>query len=159
VAVRIVDRLGVPDVSLGERLARGNYVKTTKEGAGMRRDDFVDFHMVPDGQLVIHERLLEWARWVRVRPHGWQTSPMFRQYRSHAWQWERPSPRVEVNVPQALEVEKAVSLLPEKHRDAVRWHYVFAGGPVPMAKRLGVSKQGLADLVIAGRFMLMNRGV
>ena len=123
----------------------------------MRRDD-IDFHAVPDTQLAIHQRLLDWARWVRVRPHGWQTAPMFRQYRSHAWQWERPTVTSQVNIPDALEIEKAVSLLPEKHRDAIRWHYVWCSGPVAMAKRLGVSKQGLADLVRVGRVMLQNRG-
>jgi DNA-directed RNA polymerase specialized sigma24 family protein len=125
----------------------------------MRRDDFVDFFIVDDGHLAIHARLEEWARWVRVRPHGWQVSPMFRQYRSHAWQWERPEVRQEVNIPQAVEMEKAVSHLPEKHRAAIRWCYVFTGHPSRMARELGVSKQGLSDLIAAGRTMLMNRGM
>lgn len=122
----------------------------------MKRDD-VDYHLVPDGQLDIHRRLTDWARWVRVRPSGWQVAPMFRQYRSHAWQWEAPEVRAQVNIPDAVAMEKAVSLLPEKHRDAVRWAYVFTGNPVGMAARLGVSKAGLLDLVCTGRIMLRNR--
>lgn len=125
----------------------------------MRRDD-VEFHLVPDGQLAIHEALENWARWVRVRPHGWQVSPMFRMYRpekSTAGWWDRREPKVEVNVPEAVEMERAVSGLPEKHRAAVRWSYVFAGHPARMARELGVSKQGLADLVSVGRVMLRNR--
>ena len=125
----------------------------------MKREDLIDFHHVPDAQLGIHLRLEQWARWVRVRPHGWQVAPMFRQYRSHAWQWERPTIRDPINIPEAVEMEKAVPLLPEKHRAAIRWHYVHTGGPVAMARRLGVSKEGLADLVRIGRTMLMNRGV
>lgn len=123
----------------------------------MRRDDFVDFFAVSDHHLAIHERLENWARWVRVRPHGWQVSPMFAQYRSKAWQWERPELKPQTNMPEAVEMEKAVSLLPEKHRSAIRWCYVLAGSPAGMARQLAVTKQGLQDLVSAGRTMLVNR--
>ena len=54
-------------------------------------------------------------------------------------------------------LEKAVYALPEKHREAIRWWYVYRRDPVGMARLLGVSKQGLADLVNAGRTMLQNR--
>lgn len=122
----------------------------------MRRD-FVDFFLVEDRHLAIHARLEAWARWVRVRPHGWQTAPMFRQYRSHAWQWHERVPRTPVNVLEAVEMEKAVSALPEKHRDAIRWQYVWQSSPGVAARALGVSKGGLADLVNAARTMLVNR--
>jgi hypothetical protein len=125
----------------------------------MRRDDFVDFVTVADSHLGIHERLTNWARWVAVRPHGWQVAPMFRQYRSHAWQWHERIIQTPVNVPEAVEMEKAVSQLPEKHREAIRWHYVFNDSPVRIARRLAVTKQGLADLVGSARSMLINRGV
>ena len=62
-----------------------------------------------------------------------------------------------VNTLDAVLVEKAVAALPEKHREAVRWWYVYRRDPVAMARNLGVSKQGLADLVEAGRTMLKNR--
>lgn len=121
----------------------------------VRRDE-IDFHAVPEAQLGIHEALLNWSRWVRVRPHGWQVSPMFRMYRSHAWQWHTPEIRQQINVPEAVEMEKAVSGLPEKHRTAIRWHYCFCGHPARMARELGVSKQGLADLVVDARVKLRN---
>lgn len=122
----------------------------------MKRDA-VDYFLVRDEHLEVHARLEAWARWVRVRPHGWQIAPMFRQYRSKSWQWERPEPRESVNVPEAVEMEKAVSLLPEKHRTAIRFVYVFCGGPGKVCRDLGVSKQGLLDLVHGGRTMLKNR--
>lgn len=122
----------------------------------MKRDH-VDFWLVEDRHLEVHGKLEQWARWVRVRPSGWQVAPMFRQYRSHAWQWERPEVQAPVNVPQAVEMEKAVSLLPEKHREAIRWAYVFAGNPAAVARRLAVNKQGLLDLIHQGRAMLVNR--
>jgi hypothetical protein len=138
----------------------------------MRRDDWVDFFAVADHHLAIHQRLESWARWVRVRPHGWQVAPMFRQYRSHAWQWEAPTVQAAINIPEAVEMEKAVSLLPEKNREAIRWAYYWAtippivakmndkeSGPTGMARRLAVTKEGLMDLIQGGRSMLINRGV
>lgn len=123
----------------------------------MRREEHIDYHLVRDEHLSTHLRLEAWASWVRVRPQGWQVAPMFRQYRSKAFQWHAPEVRAQVNVPEALEVEKLVSLLPEKHREAIRWAYVFGGSPPAMAKRLAVSKQGLLDLIGQGRTMLRNR--
>lgn len=124
----------------------------------MKREEHVDYHFVRDDHLAIHARLEAWARWVRVRPHGWQTAPMFRQYRSKSWQWEMPTVRASVNLNEAVAMEKAVSLLPEKHREAIRFAYVWCSSPIATARRLGVTKQGLLDLIHAGRVMLLNRG-
>jgi hypothetical protein len=123
----------------------------------MKRDDHVDYFLVPDGQLAIHEKLEQWARWVKPRAHGWHVQPMFRQYRSHAWQWERPEVRAAINMPEAVDMERLVAGLPEKNREAIRWAYVWRGNPVGMARRLAVNKQGLLDLIHAGRVMLTNR--
>lgn len=123
----------------------------------MRVTETVDYNHVAAHHEAIHERLVNWERWVRVRPQGWQTAPMFRMYQSRARQWEAPVIQNPVDTLDAVVVEKAVSVLPEKHRAAVRWSYVHAGNPVAMARTLGVSKQGLADLVDAGRTMLKNR--
>ena len=119
----------------------------------------VDFHYVSDAHLAIDARLQEWARWVRVRPAGWQSHPMFKQYRSHAWQWHRPEYKTPVNTLEAHEMEKAVAKLPDKHRAAIRWSYVFSNNPIQMARRLAVSREGLLSLVVDGRSMLINRGM
>jgi DNA-directed RNA polymerase specialized sigma24 family protein len=123
----------------------------------MKRDDWVDFFQVHERHYEIDARLRAWASWVRVRPVGWQVAPMFRQYRSKAWQWERPEPRAALNIPEAVEMEKAVSLLPEKHRTAIRFAYVFCGSPGKVCRDLGVSKAGLMELIQNGRTMLVNR--
>ena len=123
----------------------------------MRVQEAVDYNHVPERHAAIHARLENWALWVRVRPHGWQTAPMFRMYQSRARQWEAPVIQNPVDTLDAVLVEKAVAALPEKHRAAIRWSYVHAGNPVAMARTLAVSKQGLADLVDAGRTMLKNR--
>ena len=123
----------------------------------MRREEHIDYHLVADHHVGIHMKLEQWARWVRPRQHGWQTAPMFRQYRSKAWQWERPEPRAALNLPEAMEMERAVSGLPDKHREAIRWAYVFPGSPSAIARKLGVNPRGLMDLVSAARTMLINR--
>ena len=123
----------------------------------MRVQETVDYNHVPEHHQAIHERLDNWARWVKVRPHGWATHPMWRQSLTSK-QWDTVANiSMPVNTLDAVLVEKAVSALPEKHRAAVRWSYVHAGNPVAMARTLGVSKQGLADLVDAGRSMLKNK--
>jgi hypothetical protein len=123
----------------------------------MRTREIVDFNHVQDRHQAIHARLENWRRWVTVRHHGWATAPMFRMYQSKARQWHAPVIQTPVDTLDAVLVEKAVAALPEKHRAAVRWWYVYRRDPVAMARSLGVSKQGLADLVEAGRTMLNNR--
>ena len=123
----------------------------------MRVTEIVDYNRVQDRHQAIHARLENWRRWVIVRPHGWQVAPMFRMYQSKSRQWEA-SPHIgtPVDAIDAALMEKAVYALPEKHREAVRWWYVYRRDPVAMARALGVSKQGLADLVEAGRTMLQT---
>lgn len=123
----------------------------------MRATEAVDYSHVPEHHKAIHERLENWRRWVAVRHHGWQTAPMFRMYQSKARQWEAPLIQNPVDTLDAVVVEKAVAALPDRHREAIRWSYVHCGNPAAMARRLAVSKQGLADLVDAGRTMLENR--
>ena len=123
----------------------------------MRVQEAVDYNHVPERHAAIHARLENWRRWVIVRPNGWQVAPMFRLYQSKSRQWEAPVIQNPVNTLDAVLVEKAVAALPEKHRAAVRWSYVHCGNPLAMARTLAVSKQGLADLVDAGRTMLQNR--
>jgi len=123
----------------------------------MRVQETVDYSHVAPQHEAIHARLENWKRWVSVRPHGWQTHPMWRNSRTSK-QWEAsPHIGVQLNTLDAVLVEKAVSQLPEKHRAAIRWSYVHAGNPLAMARTLAVSKQGLADLVDSGRTMLENR--
>ena len=123
----------------------------------MRRDDAVDYFLVRDEHLSVHARLEAWARWVKVRPFGWQVSPMFKQAQSNSRQWHAPEPTVDHNIPEVVEMEKAVSLLPVKERDALRWCYVKPTHPRAMARELGVSLDGLSELVHRGRTMVKNR--
>lgn len=138
----------------------------------MRRDDHIDFHAVADHHIRVHERLIAWSTWVRPRPYGWHVAPMFRQYRPDGWEGResRRTPKAAVNVPEAIEVEKAVAQLPEKHREAIRWCYFWSAmssveakangwehGPAGMCRRLGVSKSGLLELLQSARTMVRNK--
>ena len=83
---------------------------------------------------------------------------MFRQYRSHAWQWHRPEIVIKVNPLAAHEIERAVSMLPENHRTAIRWAYVFSRvHPGAVQRALGVTKDALMQLIDDSRDMLKNR--
>lgn len=119
----------------------------------------IDIHHVPARHDAINQRLEEWARWLRVRPIGWFTQPMFRMYQSKARQWE-PTPHIPVaiNGLQALEVERAVSLLPDKHRAALRWAYVFGWVPVRKIQReLALTPDALIQMIADSRDMVKNR--
>lgn len=140
----------------------------------MKREEWVDFFMVRDEHRGVDQRLQAWARWVRVRPHGWQVQPMFRQYRPEAWEARenRRTPTAAVNTLEAVDMEKALSNLPDKHKDALRWVYLWStvtasearmnGWPYTVSdirRHLGATKQDLGELIARGRTMLVNSGV
>jgi hypothetical protein len=82
---------------------------------------------------------------------------MFHGYRSSEV-WAQEGPRTPVDTLDGHAMEKAVSQLPEKHRDAIRWNYVFVWiQPGKVQRALGVTRMGLADLIHDGRSILKNR--
>lgn len=118
----------------------------------------VDFSRIPTRHDAINLRLEQWARWVSVRPQAWKVQPMFRQYRSHSWQWHAPEIKVELNTIECCETEKLVSQLPEKHRAAIRWAYVFPWiAPSVIRRELALTKEGLEQMLTDARDMLVNR--
>lgn len=124
----------------------------------MKRDT-CDFFRIEAKHDNVNLRLEHWARWVTPRPQVWKTQPMFRGYRSHAWQWEAPELKIELNTLECAEIEKIVSYhLPEKNRDALRWCYVYPWIPVNLVRReLAVTRDGLQELISNGRTMVKNR--
>lgn len=122
----------------------------------MKRD--CDFSRIDAKHDAINLRLEEWARWVRYHPQAWKTPAIWNNYRSHAWQWERPEIRIPASSLQAMEVERAVSIIPEKNRTALRWAYVWPFVPVNAVRReLAVTRDGLYELIDHGRSMVSNR--
>lgn len=117
-----------------------------------------DFSRIPARHDEINLRLEEWSRWVSVRPQPWKTQPMFRQYRSKAWQWEMPEIKPIINTIAAHEIERIVSMLPDKHRTALRWVYVFPSLHCNAVQReLGATRDALAQLINDARDMVKNR--
>ena len=116
-----------------------------------------DLNHVSARHDAIHLRLEQWGRWATARG-GQSVHPMFRQYQSKARQWELPELRVPCSPLQALEVERAVQILPEAQRTAIRWAYVWPWVPVPQVLRtLAVNRPGLCLLLDSGRDMVKNR--
>lgn len=116
----------------------------------------MDFSYVRVEHLAIHDRLINWAKWVKPGRGGGAVHPMFRQYR-HGY--EEPA-ATSLNSIDGHAVEKLVVALPEKHRTAIQWAYVFPFIPVHrVRKHLGLTEAALIDLVHAGRTMLKNRSV
>lgn len=95
----------------------------------------------------IHERCLNWAKWVRVTHHPLGIQPMFKHYRAPGrWDVETVEP-VTVDTLQALQVERAVATLPDKQRTVLRWAYVWPALHVnAVARELGCSGDGLVAL-------------
>ena len=116
----------------------------------------IDFHQVEAKHSDIHAELENWARWVKPTMQTW-ISPMFKQYRSKAWQWHAPEHKDVIRSLDAMKMEKAVYHLPEKNRAAVRWAYVYRCTPSVPMRSLGVSNDGLMMLLRDGRQMLKNR--
>lgn len=123
----------------------------------MRTQEFVDFNHVPDRQLEIHARLENWARWVRVRPQGWQTQPMFRAFRvSRQWDAAPHIPQL-INSLDGLLIERVVSVMPDKHKAALRWFYVFPSlHAKAMQRNLGLTEAGLQQMLLDARNMATN---
>ena len=115
----------------------------------------MDFHEVPPTHQAMHERLLNWARWVHGSA-GSKCAPMFANYRSTEV-WADRVASAPLDTLDAHNLEKAVGRLPIKHRESVRWHYVRSSNPSGCARKLGLTLAGLAQMVHDGRQMLINR--
>lgn len=120
--------------------------------------DIPDVFRVSQDHEAIHSRLLNWALWVTPRPMHWM-HPMWRKSRSNAFQWHSIGPSVAIDTLKAAEMEKAICALPQKHRHAIRWWYVWRYGELKVRRELGLTHDGLVDLLHAARCMLTNRGI
>ena len=113
-----------------------------------------DFNRIEPHQEAIHERLRNWSRWVIVKPAR-LVHPMFRMYRP-AQHWDAKEFREPCDTLDAMQVEKIIYKLPETHREAVRWWYVYKCQPHTACRALGLTPDGLNRHVRDGRQMLLN---
>ena len=105
----------------------------------------VDFHHVEEKHNAIHSALLNWSRWVSVRHNIGHVHPMWAKSRA-------------TNALDAQAMEKLVQGLPDPHKHAIRWAYVYRTSPAAACRNMGTSHEGLAQFVRDGRQMLCNRG-
>ena len=127
----------------------------------MKTKGYIDYNHVPVEQHEIHERLLNWVRWIKSGTGGWACHPMWKPCVAKEQEDLRRRygeiPQEPINVDDAIFIERAVAGLPDKHRKSVRWCYVFQRNPLAACKTIAVSKDELARLVHDGRQMLINR--
>jgi hypothetical protein len=119
----------------------------------MQKNAVPDFVRVFDHHKWVHERLVNWARWVTPQTSS-KVSPMFRDYRSHAWQWHPREHRVACDIIEAQKVERLVGQLPPLHRYALRWCYVYRYSPARAVRFMRVDYQGLGRHVSDARSMV-----
>lgn len=132
--------------------------------AATRREPrkYVDLSSVPPSQWKMHDRLLNWAKWSRgtARFDRAISAPMFSLYRSTEARREYGA---ETSMPidhaDGTRIQVGVTALPDKHRRALHWFYLHPVAPGAMARELGLTMNGLAEIVIRARTMLQNRGV
>lgn len=131
--------------------------RSGRDIGGVMKRDIADLHIVAERHIDIHGKLEAWGRWIVDRPKGWGVQPMFRQYRSGAWQWHAPEARPQGSPQDHLAIERAVTGLPDKHREALRWCYVWPYVPVGKVRQyLAVTRDDLARLIVDGRDMVKN---
>lgn len=119
-----------------------------------------DMNRVRFAHEEIHERLVNWGRWCMSGARGPGASPMFRQYKAPKYRNAVDELSIPVDGLDATKIERAVSFLPEKHRDSIRWFYVYSRAGMGLwqaVRALGVQRDTLTKLIHDGRSMLRNR--
>jgi DNA-directed RNA polymerase specialized sigma24 family protein len=114
-----------------------------------------DFNHIEPHQAAIHERLLNWSRWVSVRPHS-RVHPMFAKYRP-AQHWDPKEMREACDTLDAQALEKVIGGLPPDHAFALRWCYVWRMSVGDARRAIGVSTEGLHRYLRDGRQFVINR--
>lgn len=118
---------------------------------------YVDFGHVPPQQSRMHDRLENWARSCHGRT-GSGAAPIFRQAQTpNHWDYGRDV-RVPVDQHDASRIARFVAFLPEPHRLSLQWFYVQRTSVMAARRALACTAHALAQYVIDGRAMLINRG-
>lgn len=106
-----------------------------------------DLARIPESLKDIDQRCVEWSKWVKVAQRPLGMNPMWRNYRTPR-QWDiDPHIPVTINTLAALEVERAVALLPDKQRVVLRWCYVWPGLHInAVVRELQTTREGLAAI-------------
>lgn len=119
----------------------------------------IDLSHIPSRHDAVNIRLEQWGAWVKVTVRPWKTASIWRQYRPpRQYAYETQDIPAPVNTLETWEIEKIVSSLPLKHRDALRYCYVWPFVPVGKVRReLGVTLDALAGLINDSRDMVKSQ--
>lgn len=116
----------------------------------------IDLHRILPEHEEVHQRLTNWARWVKPG-HGRHVTPIGRLYRSNWRQWHVPELNPTVDELDAQRVEKIVVGLPRYHKGAVVWWYVKRTPTHRIRRELGATEDSLLKLCDDGRAMVKNQ--
>ena len=116
----------------------------------------IDIHHVEPKHRAIHSRLVNWSKWARGR-RVYQTSPMFRMYRSNYRQWHPVHISDSIDAMDGMAIGKAVAALPAPHRRCMVWFYIHQYGENKFRREEGYTLDFLYQIIRDGRQMLVNR--
>ena len=117
---------------------------------------------------MIHEDLLNWARWVRARTHQGHCGSIEHRYRLRrlddaptGWgDWQITPPKLPTlpptDIPLALEIERLMRHLPDRHRKALKLTYVYRIPWRLASQRLHLAYACWQEHLEAARQMLDN---
>lgn len=107
----------------------------------------------------IQDRLVNWARWAKVRPKYSTCRSLEHKYKSPQT-WHEQEPRIEVNILDAVIIEKALVNIafPKRHRELIKYAYLYAGiNPMKICRKLGIRNGEIEMELRLAISMLENR--
>ena len=113
-----------------------------------------------EDEIEVHEALLNWAEWCRVRRRPWRCLSVEGRYRPAAGnvyepQSTRPPPKASDPLA-AEEVNGALLAVPEQHRQALHWRYHLRAPDRVIARALAIRPGGYGRFMRDARLMLRN---
>lgn len=103
----------------------------------------------------IHDRLVNWGKWARNKPQYGHCLSIEHRYRSPQCWWPE-EPRNEIDLLDALRVERVMRHLPDMHRAALRYKYVIGIGEQGICNRLRVKPYLWGFILSHAQLMVRN---
>ena len=115
-----------------------------------------DYHHVSPEHAEIHARCENRARYVAVHKPR-RISPIWKLGKSNGRCWELPKVNTPVDQEDGKTVEETVRLLIPNQREALRWQYYWRTKPAGVCRQLGITHEGLYNLVNEARTQLVRK--
>lgn len=107
----------------------------------------------------IQDRLENWARWARVRPHYSSCKSLEGRYKAPPT-WHPPEPKINVDTLDAAVIEKALvnPSFPKKARELIKYSYLYPQiNHMKMCRKLGIKNNDIDGELRMAILMLENR--